>query len=98
MSKMPVSNKKLSPFSGNTPPGSNQRPISIFYGLQTRVFIIIFSDNTLSYDQCYEQFNTNIDVGSDIGGICQHQVLLSSIIEEFNKKFKDMNPEEKENR
>ena len=41
------------------------------------------------------KFNTNIDVGSDIGVTQQHQLLLYVVTEEYNKKFEDMTPEEK---
>ena len=41
--------------------------------------IYIFIQNTLSNKRWYEQFNTKIDVGSDISVTLQHQVLLSHV-------------------
>ena len=79
-------------------PSSNRRSISIFYGLQTRCSIYTFSQNTLSNKKWYEQLNTKIYVVWSIGVTQQHQVFLSHVVEESNKKFEDMTPEEKKTR
>ena len=43
----------------------DQYPFATFYKQECSVYS--FSPNTLSNDKWYEQFNTSIDVGSDIG-------------------------------
>ena len=45
--------------------------------------IYSFIQNPLSNDKWYEQFNTNIDVGLDIGITRQQKVLLSHVFECF---------------
>ena len=49
----------------------------------------------MSNKQQYEQFSTNIDVGSAIGITRQHQVLLSHVAKECNNKYEVMTSEEK---
>ena len=63
------------------------------YGQECSIYSFI--QNTLNNEQWYEQFSTNIDVGSDIGVTRKYQVILSQTTEESNKNFKDMRSEAK---
>ena len=49
--------------------------------------IYSFSLNTLSNEQCYEQFITKIEFGSAIEVTRQHQGILSRSAEESNKNI-----------
>ena len=62
----------------------DQYPFAIFYGQELSLYG--FQKNTLTNNQQYEKFNTNMDVGSTIGVTRQHGVLLKRTSQKVNSK------------
>jgi hypothetical protein len=55
----------------------DQYPYATVYEQECTLYS--FNQNTLSNEQWYERFNTRIDVGTAIGVMRQHQVLLEQV-------------------
>ena len=56
---------------------TNRYPFATVYEQES--YIYSFSQSSLSNEQCYEEFDIKIDIGSDIGVTGQHQVILSHV-------------------
>ena len=52
----------------------DQYPFTIVY--EQELSLYDFCQNTMTNDQCYERFNTKVDVGTSIGVTRKHSVLL----------------------
>jgi hypothetical protein len=60
----------------------DQYPFATVYDQELSLYL--FRQDTLSNPQWYDQFNTEVDVGDDIGVTRQHKVLLEYFAQETN--------------
>jgi hypothetical protein len=58
----------------------DQYPFSTVYDQELSFYS--FRQEALSNPQWYERFNTKLDVGDDIGVMCQHKILLEYVAQE----------------
>jgi hypothetical protein len=58
----------------------DQYPFATLYDQELSFYL--FKQETLSNPQCYERFNTKVDVSEAIGVTRQHKVLLDCVAQE----------------